>query len=651
MSIQETPAADSLGVETMSSNILEYIDHFHETSKVKRTNLILMSSGTITSTFGEFSKETSFNVSAENNEDDDDDDETVVFLSGKSSKFFDSKSSVFSESLLKTDDEKLQKHQSKHTPTTSVKKAYSKKQCPPFIAREDKPFDKFSESLMKIIDEILECDENQQPKPVYAYVQTDLSIFKEHNSISIDNNQSNEIDNLVEKNHSGVQTNVTLFDTLLDKTEMCCQTSIVEEVSNQIESDRFDSKVLQNIIEKDVTLDETTSFDFQSDTEENVSEDLIITTNLLFQTIQQRKASLYKHQEQPFSNMEPRSEEPIIQSNSFLNISSKVSLDAAFSASKKSCHHRSQLRNMTKPLPSQRESTQTANIPKAHNLSQSKEQPSVRLEQIRKMQRRQQLIQNNPDMLRTINSIQSEVKSGRSRIQNRTDQNQVHRAKYNETIIQEAAKKVLEQISSFNQHQSGFNSKAHETLRNQTNLDFPIWPSSYLDDSVQREAELYLESVDADYRIANAKRNNEKYEYTATQSTGSFNSSTTMDSFKASRKFCLNSVSKNYTISESNSNKVVTISSSQSMQKNTFESNGSPHQVSSTQSTIPKTVEMLSSEQRNYNPHSDNSLMLKSTSSSIARQMESIEKRIQPERFASTSTTSGYGPIGAADQC
>lgn len=615
------------------------IEKSHETITTNIDRPILQTSSTLTtSTFGAVSTEATSNLSGYDQiVGDDDDDETVVLSSRTSSNILNLQSTTFeslrhSETLFKRQTKRVSTQSKIPDPTLVKTKILPSNMCKLF---NDKPFDGFSESLMKIIDEIFE-NTNHLADPVFAYTQTDFNGSEERiHGADHQHRPRSEPKEEIGKNHSGVQTHLTLLDQLLSSTENICQPKA--DSIRQSPSERTTSDVQ---LKNSVTLRATTAMDLQSNSEEEPpTEEVIHNTNLLFKSIQKRKSILYKHQELPFSNVEPCGEDQSTKLDSFVPISPKVSSATLLSSSKTSCHHRKHLRTMVKPVQRDKDSSDKPNHPSTvtPNQSHSKCPPSVRLQNIRRMQ----LVQTNPDVLRTIDSIQRESHSSQDANRPRTDRNQFHRSKFNDSVIQEAAQTVLKQITESSQHNAGVRSFENALQRNTSDLHhFPPWPSEYLDDSVQREAEIYLKSV-----TGNCEHDQYRdYEYTETQqSTGSPRSSPTMDSYthKVFRQLVSNTASPDYPSNRDSihSESVLTKEVTVSTPSQTYGSHFSLPPTSSLGSAQTKSREPLG--RADSKPSSDKSVTLKSTSSSIARQMESIENRIAPKGIELIHTNSG----------
>lgn len=628
--LQPNAAEDIVGTKYCAIDLPEKIANEQEQPIAVRRQQNLQPSETVTSVFGEISIKPTISPSS-----DDDDGETVVLRSRSSFNRSDSQSTTYSESFLKTDDEKLLTHHAKpamHKPQTHKSFKTTSKLCKKVIALDDKIEAKpveFSESLMKMIDEIFDTEETLPSEPVFAFSQTNLSMFKEHNQSDdhlLDTINEPVVSIVPSKVNCSVQVNALSIDTVLSPNKGV--PSIANQIQLDVKSIDLNSTINNRSNNSMATPADTKSNDFPSNCGDHNYENLIEAANLVFESIRNRKIILYKDHKLPFENVPPSCGDQSFPLNSFVCISEKLSSATPLTPSQKCCHHRINLPtfDITKHV------TSPPLIPPA---DLSKEPPSVRLQQIRRMQR-QQLVTENPNILRTIDSIHREVLSSKKGKKG-TDSNQLHRSKYNNDVIQEAARKVLNQITKLS-HQLPQPTVSPYKLQNTDTLGFPIWPSNYLDDSAQQEAEEYLKSVGDG--LADKPPQNE---YTETQSTGSYNSSTTIESLRSQVSRALlvthsesnkdSQTNPNCTNSELAANTDDHSSLSQSLLRNTIESTASAHQPSSSSpySLLSKPVETqsLQTEQSCSVRESDmdTSLMLKSTSSSIAKQMKRIQKR------------------------
>lgn len=622
--------------------------HTDTTTPEPSEKVKLQASATVLSTFdGSSTGTTNYMMT-----DDDEDNVTIVLPSQSSVNPIDSESTCNLESII-TDDEKIENHRLKQFSNISKTKT-RQKSLNACNSMQDKPFDNFSEGIMKIIDDIFETGASNPTESVYAYAQTDLSVFKDHIEPYYEQHclASNPLIKPIDKSHSAVQTNQTFLDKCVGMSDKTSTQSGYKAASEEKPSNKSHTTTtdIEKRYIKSISTQAERAFVDVDEEDEHVNEDLIRATNSLFQSIQNRKAKLYNNLILPFASLERSCDTPLNTSN---KASVKVSSVVELTASNKSCHHRKQLRTMGNVLPcNETYSQMLTNNLSAHSQSRLQEPPSVRLQQIRRMQQQQQLIQNNPDVLRTIDSIQREVQSSRTGITTQTDPNHIYRSNYNQSVIQDATKKCLEQITKLNQQQREVPGFAPESFWQPGKLDFPIWPSTYLDDSVQQEAEVFLKSVDAELKMDPVKKNNKYDEYSVTQSECSHDFSTTMDSFNFKSFYGTNSVYKEirsnlgYTNSESDANVDISGTTPMLLSNSTLQTVSSRHQGIYSQEEVSQD-KSVSSGERNSKQDCNNSSILKSTSSSIARQIETIQKRIQPDVLVSNTntTTSNSDPV------
>lgn len=636
-----TPPLDSVKVITNPSK---------ETQSFIGKKQHLKTSTTSTNSFGETSSEirTTINSTSEG------DAETF-----RSSSALGSTTTTLENTLPKTDDEKLKRTKKKRFTRNRILKSKTDLKEP--VNAASNLSDPFSVSLMKMIDEIFESDIDDVPVPatvpVVAYSQTELSMLNDmcqHEHEFYEKTTVEEEPNVKAKHviNSSVQTRVCLLDKLPDSGRISSSTN--NNITNFVNSNELVAEPSINVPSNAASINAKSSM-AQSVESDVYPDEMIKSSSMVYELIRKRKAVLYEHHAPPFVLLNTTSNLSALQSKTLPTEENERGTPSSPITSSEKCHHRQHFKMALET--SLQKVSNLAQKKHSETHAEPKEPPSVRLHNIRKLQH-QQLVQRNPEIVRTLSSIQREVESSQTSNHHRSEyNNQDFRSKFDDNVIQEAARKILSSIVKSNSTLNVTKPLLYPDL--ESNCMLKSFPFTYSDDSVQLEAERYLRSVNANYELLDTFPNKLRSPLLMTESdmdnpsiTTSIKSNLTSQSTRlnSAQMICTNS--ENSIGNEFISPKEGKVSILNSPLKNarnicktpSAEEISKSSQISSVLIQEKNETLLIATDHKSSKP---NSMMDQSTSSSIAKQMHLIGIR---SNCSATSSLPSHSPIDATTE-